>query len=370
MTWADTYYVNFLNQTRFTKKLLPDPNGLRVLPSNTPTKWAVLSVLATRYPLSVSDIGELLKELSYRRGRKTLLKALKRCTVFGLASPFGPKWQRKWVLTNRGKDLLCAPKKAMKSKIKDLMKKELEAATQWMSVADLYDATTYNPNTIARILRADKTLFKFEVVPGSKKLVKQWALATKDTTNWTNATPRKTPKVLFKRTSQLTAATARIKATAAAAVVTINPRYQGIPMCLSATVAAKASLIEAVGDVVTKEFIPAQKKFSAYDVTKRMRELVSQPTTTVSPAETGTVNVKGKAVPKILHEDVREIVHELFNQGLMTGYDRAHVGQYFEYDLVANIAAAQTPAAQPVTTTSVPTPAGQDGGSYDGSSTI
>lgn len=264
----------------------------------------------------------------------------------------------------------------MKSVIKDLVQKELQAADKWMSVADLYDSTSYNANTISRILRSNKNLFKSEIIPGDPKRRKQWAYFDKDTTNWTNATSRRTPKVLFRRTSKLSKPAAPAKAVAA--IIPNNPTYQGFPMCLSAATAAKPSLIQAVGDLVTSEFLPAQKKFSAHDVTKRMRELVSQPTTTVNPAETGTVHVAGKSVPKIAHDDVREIVHELFSQGLLTGYDRIHNGTHFEYDTLAAIAAADswakaaaaaaTAAATPTTTSS--TPAGQDGSSYDGSSTI
>lgn len=252
----------------------------------------------------------------------------------------------------------------------------LALATRWMCVSDIFNALPQkaSPGAIRRALgRETPGTYKSMKVPGDSKGRKQWALDV-DTTGWANATPSKvTYSPRNRRMTQMTLPYSNQAKpyVAAATVIAINPRYKGFPMCLPVTTAAKTSLIMAVGDLVTNEFLPGQKKFSAHDVTKRLRELVSQPTTAVNPAETGTVNVKGKAVPKVEHEDVRNIVHELFNQGLLAGYDRYMDGGHWTYDLTANVAAAIP--APVVQATQAPDPvivAGTDGGSYDGSSTI
>lgn len=392
---AESFYVGFLNQTRTHIRLLPDPNGIRTLPSTTSAKWAVLCILSTQVLLSLDDIVRLLYGLSYRRSKSILRKGLARCVKFGLIEVTGRKKYKYWRLTQLGRQALN-PKNMMKPTTADKVHEILIRATQWLAVSDLHDLIPgRSRSTIRRALKEEgthvnstnlmmvggtvKATFKGMKIPGDRYGRYQWALAVADTTNWANATAKvAAPKPSKKSKSS---------ASAGGAVVSLNPRYQGIPMCLPATTAAKLSLIKAVGDLVTTEFLPAQKKFSAHEVTKRLRELVFvlgdiKDTThvkLVDHAETGTVWVKGRQIPKVEHEDVKHIVHELFSTGQLAGFDRIHTGQFFEYDLAANIVATQIATQQAVTPVVpsldplAPDPTvvvGQDGGSYDGSSTI
>jgi hypothetical protein len=120
------------------------------------------------------------------------------------------------------------------------------------------------------------------------------------------------------------------------------------------------------------EFIQKQQGFSAYDITKALREkmLSTDPTqnTIVDPKETGTVYVQGKAVPKIEHEAVREVVLECFTANELTGYDRIHNGRYFEYKPAAAAPSTPDPSTPPDPATPA-TPA-TSGSSYDGSPTL
>jgi Fe2+ or Zn2+ uptake regulation protein len=119
------------------------------------------------------------------------------------------------------------------------------------------------------------------------------------------------------------------------------------------------------------EFIQQKKAFSAYDITKALREkmLSTDPVqnTIVDPKETGTVYVQGKAVPKIEHEAVREVVLECFTANELTGYDRIHNGRYFEYKPALVPFTASVP--DPNTPPDPATPA-TSGGSYDGTPTL
>lgn len=98
-------------------------------------------------------------------------------------------------------------------------------------------------------------------------------------------------------------------------------------MCIDPS---KPSFTKAVTDVVA-EFVAKKQTFSAYDVTKALREKVNTGTFTIDPQETGTVHVGGKGVPRIDHEEVKGVVTECFHASEMPGYDRDHNGQYFEY---------------------------------------
>lgn len=253
----------------------------------------------------------------------------------------------------------------------DMIQLKLETADKWTCVSDLYASTNLNPGTIARILRSHPELFVSMRIPGDRYHRKQWAFHKKDTTNWGNAVPVKLTHPKKRKQLSLPVSASSVS----------TPSYGGVTMCLSASAASKPSLVKAVGDLVTLEFIPAQKKFSAHDVTKRLREIVSQATsTTIDPSETGTVFIKSanKAVPKIVHEDVRDIVHEVFNQGLMNGYGRQmNSGGFMEYDLLSNLQTSSgpvtvtNPVPDPSTATPDPTPTPTaDGSTYDGSSTI
>lgn len=386
---ADAAYTQFMNQRRHSAALLLDRNGtLRALPSKVPTKWAVLQVLSKNTDLDLQDVDRLLRSLSYARGRGSLRKALRRCEAFKLAQY--DKATKSWRLTEHGVNIANTPPgKIMKPIIAHLVLEVMTKATSWLSLSDIRTNALANASR-SRVQRAlsndscpedgvglvidpsaDFPRYVWKKIPGDPHGRKQWALRKADRTGWAEASPSvpaKQPKPKKKR------------ATASAAAAPTNPT--GVSMCLSTSVAAKPSLIVEVAHLVQAEFVSAQKKFTAYDVTKRLRELLtSSATTTINPAETGTVFVQGKPVPKITHDDVREIIHELFATGGWAGYGRVHTGQYFEYDTLANIGAqAQTiavpavvvPTAPAVTTdpTATVTVPAVSGSSYDGSSTI
>ena len=111
MSWANSYYTNFLNQTRLHVEMLPDPNGQRMLNPTTPAKWALLAVLSTRASLSLGDIRGLFWELSYQRSTSAINRGLQRLLKFGLAvvQKGYKRSPRRWTMTERGKQL-AAPK--------------------------------------------------------------------------------------------------------------------------------------------------------------------------------------------------------------------------------------------------------------------
>ena len=137
----------------------------------------------------------------------------------------------------------------------------------------------------------------------------------------------------------------------------------------------KPSLVKAVGDLVTQEFIANNTKFSAHDVTKKLRDLVLVDDKLVDMTETGPCWVQGKQVARIEHDDVKNIVHDLFTAGLLTGYGRSYNGSFLEYDLLTNISPPAAVLADDDDTDdgdgtiAAPT-AVTNGDDYDGSSTI
>jgi hypothetical protein len=160
----------------------------------------------------------------------------------------------------------------------------------------------------------------------------------------------------------------------------------------------KPTLIKAIGDLLATDFVSSGKKFSAHDVTKKLRELVLSRakeinntsgtvgdlmttvinTPQIDTTETGTISIQGLQVPKIDHDDVKTTVHEIFNLGGMPGMGRIqHAAGYWEYDTQTNIdalAVAGTGTANGSSnasaTGSVADPSGTTGSDYDGSSTL
>lgn len=411
---ADSYYVNFLNQTRTHEELLPDPTGDRTLPTSTPPKWAVLSVMTTKRPLSVQAIQVLLTQLSYPCAKDSIKRALQRCERFGLVEK-GSFYKReygvcrllklrayqhnKWKLTDRGRSLVNAPRKTMKKETTaDKVLGVMSCASKWMSVSDIADLTGCSKSAIRRNLRRGEHhdvrpgVYKSQKIPGDRQGRYQWAIHSIDTTGWANAA---VPVV--------SSAPSKPKALAATTSAYQPATYGGLDlMCAPAN---KPSLIKAVGDLLVNEFVTSGNKFSAHDVTKRLRDLVLEQkrdlnaqlqqgtrqtyVPLVDPAETGDTMVNGIRVARVDHEDVKAIVHDIFNAGGMPNLGRLHVkkgsGSYWEYDTQANIdayiaanpqqftkAADPDPAADVTGSTTDPDPisGGTMGSTYDGSSTI
>jgi hypothetical protein len=127
---------------------------------------------------------------------------------------------------------------------------------------------------------------------------------------------------------------------------------------------ARSNTFQTAVEAVVTEFVTAQKSFSAHDVTNELRTAVNAGKAAIDKAETGIVHVSGAVVPKIEHDKVRALVHDLFDAGKMPSYDRANNGQFWTY-----APAAQTPAPSGGDGSGSPPPP-VDGSNYDGSSTL
>src|SRR5512139_919132 len=95
----------------------------------------------------------------------------------------------------------------------------------------------------------------------------------------------------------------------------------------------KPSLSKAVTDVIKFEYLPSRVKFSAHDITARLRELVLQQAVIgavypIDTAETGVVIVQGNRVARIEHNDVKIIVHALFDAGEFSRDSREDNGTF------------------------------------------
>lgn len=376
---AESVYVWFLNRSRWGERLLPDPSIDASIDEDVPTKWAVLSVLSIKCPLSIRVIQTLLAELSYPRDRHVVRQALLRCEKFGLATRerfhknehgilVGRKahYHHKWRMTIRGQQLLNAPSINMtKETTTNLLEGVLRSATQWMSVLSLAAAVNKRPSTVRRRLRADPTIFKSEKIPGDSHRGNQWALASIDTSGWPNAAP--TPSFSGHLVGTCTGRTSSAQPT-----ISNTPRsdssatYQGMILMCSPT--DKPSLVKAVGDLLVNEFVTSGKKFSAHDITKRLRGIeldraknatrnmpLPMPNSTpIDRLETGEVHVLGYKVPKIDHEDVRNIVHDIYTAGGMPNLGRVRTNGFWEYDSLGNISALVVSPTDPVRVIVVP----------------
>ena len=260
----------------------------------------------------------------------------------------------------------------------------MEQATRWLSVSDIKATVNSNVSTIRKRLR-ENLAYVSSNIPGDSHGAKQWALATADTSGWANAEPSPKSHRKLKKTKPAP--------TGNPVCVSQPATYGGLVLMCSP--ANKPSLIKAVGDLLVNEFVTNGKKFSAHDITNRLREMVldeakdsKNQATTPFPAirppmlldhnELGTVGVNGFRVAKIEHEDVKAIVHDIFNAGGMPNLSRRRdsTDQYWEYGPVAsllNVSVTADPQPADATgSTSDPDPisGGTMGSTYDGSSTI
>ncbi len=121
---------------------------------------------------------------------------------------------------------------------------------------------------------------------------------------------------------------------------------------------------KAIEDAV-QSLVATKTAFSAYDVTKMVRALVDTGAVTIDDPNQPEISVKGQMVPNILHDDVKGVVHELFNTGKMANYGRTRKGDYWLYT-------ETVPAPDPAPGSSDPSsdPSPTDGSSYDGTPTL
>lgn len=102
-----------------------------------------------------------------------------------------------------------------------------------------------------------------------------------------------------------------------------------IPPTTTTTVSATpgAVSLEAAVEALVLEFVSDKKVFSAYEVTTELRSRSNSGSITLDM--TGRKLANG--TPWIEHSDVRAIVHDMFAQRKMDGYDQASNGTYLQY---------------------------------------
>ena len=350
--------------------MIPDPFGPGISQA-LPAKWAVLQVLTKGTDLTFKEVRTELEKLGYLRKPTVLRGALRRIEEFGLAVRLKRYRRNKpesWKLTERGRGVsLSSPKKTVPMFIQTKIEEALKTKTSWVFVADLATELSIDKTAVGGALRKlfakDKVIRK--TIPGYRRL---WALKSVYDSSAGPFLTVPPPRARAPRTKnkKATAASAR------PAAVISGTRNRA--MCLP----TKPTLVKAVTDLV-KEKVTSKATFSAHDITKELREKILvqakglDPTTRqtyvpiVDPSEGLTVYVQGISVPKIEHEDVKEVMSHLFNTGEIDGYSRDFNGTFMEYSPAA-IAAPPAPASSP--TDPDPTPAPTSGGTYDGSSVI
>ena len=323
---AKSEYVRLCNQERHHIQLIPDPVGRRLIAGKTPAKWAVIQVLSTKVWLALANIEEILKDLGYVRKKTTLRSALRRLVMFGLAvrQPFYRTTRVGWRLTELGRQLPLKPtKKANPMFIETQVLENLKKLDEWTYPTKLAADLNISRKSAGGALR--KLFSKGKVIrqahPTTKGAV-LYTLADNEnfTSNWpipvmpARATPNKQPHPDPTKYS----------------IATLPDRSSS--MCLP----NKPTLVKAVTEVVNEK-ISKHSAFSAHDITKILRGKVADPNNKVDIdiAETGNVFVKGVAVIRIAHEDVREVVNHLYNTSAMPGYTREFNGTYLEFKPLA-----------------------------------
>jgi len=99
-------------------------------------------------------------------------------------------------------------------------------------------------------------------------------------------------------------------------------------------------------------FTENQQNFSAFDVTRKMRKLVNSGDLIVLDGTPTTF--QGKATTEILHNNVRSVVREIFEQNDVSDYSPVDTGAYMLYTF--NGPATATPTPLPFQTPVAPTP--------------
>lgn len=270
-----------------------------------------------------------------------------------------------------------------KETVADKIRIEMTKATRWMAVSDLAALIPCSTSAIRRNLHKTEFtgvftqgVYQSRLISGDQHGRKQWALVAADTTNWNNAAPIKSlprPKKSKKQQAKTP--------TGSPVGVSQQATYGGlILMCAPAN---KPSLIKAVGDLLINEFVTGSKKFSAFDVTKRLRGLILSEAKglgtpiLLDPNELGTVFVQGLKVCKVEHDDVKATIHDIFNAGGMPNLSRMRdaTDKYWEYGPAAsllNVTVGSDSQSGVTGSTEDPDPisGGTMGSTYDGSSTI
>lgn len=129
------------------------------------------------------------------------------------------------------------------------------------------------------------------------------------------------------------------------------------------------TLCDAI-DSTVKMLVGTKTEFSAFDVTKNLRDQVRDDAVSIDQNETGTVHVGDKDVVKIDHETIKEVVHDLFQRGEMTGYDRTHNGTHWVYAEAPDDPIDDSDDGDDDVSGTGVVPPGNAGTSYDGKPTL
>lgn len=105
------------------------------------------------------------------------------------------------------------------------------------------------------------------------------------------------------------------------------------------------NLQDAIENVIN-DFMKGDKEFSAHDITVELRERVNAKTLIVDGVGTVKVTASGGSVDasRIVHNDVRDIVVDMFQSNKLTGYTRTNTGSFWLYHSV------NAPVTRPVAT--------------------
>lgn len=235
-----------------------------------------------------------------------------------------------------------------KENLKNSVLVHLQGVTGALSIEDLVEVMPKGSlkSTIARALRDLQIHGKIQkaVLPNDKKGRKMWAANGQPLVHLSSKTTVAT-NVIPPAVNQIGTTTGRTSS--------IGPNLSNGPKANSEVF---VTLEQAVEHVVT-EFVQKGRTFSAHEVTKLLRELTNGREYVINSI-TDTVHVGGKDVPRIVHDKVRDIVHELFFANKMPGYDRKDNGTYHEFTPVLP---SPTVGGQPVPTTSAAAPSDYDG---------
>jgi hypothetical protein len=236
--------------------------------------------------------------------------------------------------------------------VKGRVKEELQKATAWVSTTDMVGLVGGSHSSVGRALRQlwTENIADKKSIAGDRYGRKQWLHLDHAGKNFQNAAiPTKT---VWVKPGPKKVKTKKTRTQPLASITPINHSQGDLIM-----------QIEQGVETIVGEFVAADKKFTAHDITKELRDRVNAGTIQVDPGLAGTAHVGGKDVTKIEHSFVRDAVHMLMTGNRFPNYGRAHTGTFFEY--FPQAAAPPAPASNDPST-----PPAADGGSYDGNSTL
>jgi hypothetical protein len=224
---------------------------------------------------------------------------------------------------------------------------ELKKASRWMTTIELTELLNKKHSSVGRALRhlwARSSAVRVRIPDYAAGYISEWATVTNSVdANFPHA-PQRPAKPRPKK-----AKVPKLR------VVASNPN-------LNTTSQGDLTMqIEQAVETVLKEWIPAEKKFSAHDVTREIRSRVNAGTITIDPALAGTAGTTTGPVTNIKHDLVRDAVHHQMTGVVTYTQDFNQAGNFFEY-------VPTKPVADPNTGTP-PTPS-TNGSTYDGSSTL